>query len=252
MSQLGKIFLWIAFAGLLASLGAGYFLITQKNDINTKLATESQSKASAVQEAAKQKALAQAAALAQADAEKKLADQKATVDDLNTQLKTANDKADTAAKALTQAQTDGAQAASDLAAIKKDLNGKSVADILAAESKAEADLQSNLSEQKILTDQVQAAQGQIDQLKKDINASKIPFIPPGVSGKVTFVNRTWNFVVLDVGLSNGVVPNGQLIVYRKNAFLGKVKITTADANSSVADILPDAKGDIQVGDYVLN
>jgi hypothetical protein len=34
--------------------------------------------------------------------------------------------------------------------------------------------------------------------------------------------------------------------------LGKVKVTTAENNSCVADILPDASGNIQVGDYVLN
>ena len=77
-------------------------------------------------------------------------------------------------------------------------------------------------------------------------------MPPGISGRVTYVNRAWNFVVLDVGLSNGVVPNGELIVYRGNDFLGKVKVTKADPNDSVADILPSSKGDIQIGDYVLN
>ena len=75
---------------------------------------------------------------------------------------------------------------------------------------------------------------------------------PGVSGKVTFVDNTWNFVVLDVGLANGVVPNGELIVYRGRSFLGKVKVTKVDPNDAVAEILPDTKGVIQIGDSVLN
>jgi hypothetical protein len=75
---------------------------------------------------------------------------------------------------------------------------------------------------------------------------------PGVSGKVTFVDNAWNFVILDVGLANGVVPNGELIVYRNNAFLGKVRVTKVDPNDSVAEILPDVKGSIQIGDKVLN
>jgi hypothetical protein len=77
-------------------------------------------------------------------------------------------------------------------------------------------------------------------------------MPPGISGKITFVNRAWNFVVLNVGLSNGVVPNGELIVYRGRNFLGKIKVTSAEDSTAVADILPDAKADIQVGDDVLN
>jgi hypothetical protein len=59
-------------------------------------------------------------------------------------------------------------------------------------------------------------------------------------------------VILNVGLSNGVVPNGELIVYRGRTFLGKVRITKADQNDSVAEILPDIKGNIQIGDAVLN
>jgi cell shape-determining protein MreC len=92
----------------------------------------------------------------------------------------------------------------------------------------------------------------VKQLKDDINRAKVGNIPPGISGKVTFVNRAWNFVVLNVGLSSGVVPNGELILYRGRNFLGKVKVTSAEDNTSVADILPNAKADIQIGDDVLN
>jgi cell shape-determining protein MreC len=108
------------------------------------------------------------------------------------------------------------------------------------------------AEQKILQDQLQAANKQVDDLKTAINSAKTGTMPPGISGKVTFVNTTWNFVVLNVGLSNGVVPNGELIVYRGRNFLGKVKVTSAEDNTAVADILPGAKADIQVGDDVLN
>jgi hypothetical protein len=252
MSQLGKIFLYVAAAGLVTAAVFGWLVIGKYNDTKTSLDSQVQATSAAQADAAKQKKAAEAAAIAQSTAEKSLADTKAQLDDLNTKLTAATAKADEAQKAIDEAKAEGAKAAADLAAINAKLNGQSVDDILAARTKAETDLASSQSEQKVLTDQLQDAQGQIEQLKKDINAKATGAIPPGVSGKVTFVNRTWNFVVLDVGLSNGVVPNGQLIVYRKNAFLGKVKVTTADANSCVADILPDAKGDIQVGDYVLN
>jgi hypothetical protein len=49
-----------------------------------------------------------------------------------------------------------------------------------------------------------------------------------------------------------VVPSGELVVYRGNEFLGKVKVTSAEDNTAVADILPGAKADIQVGDDVIN
>jgi len=252
MSKLGKIFLWIALVGVLASVGAGVKLNLQYKDTQTNLANESAAKAAALSDAAKQKALAEKTALALAESEQSLKSEKAKSAQLDTDLAAAKQKADEAQKAADQAVADGKKAADDLKAINDKLQGKTIDEIVAARAKAEADFASAQAEQKILTDQVQEAQAKVKQLMADINASKVPYIPPGVSGKVTFVNHTWNFVVIDVGLSNGVVPNGQLIVYRKNNFLGKVKVTTADANSAVADILPDAKGDIQVGDYVLN
>jgi hypothetical protein len=118
--------------------------------------------------------------------------------------------------------------------------------------KLTAQVAADNAEQKILQDQLQASVAQAAQYKAEINKVGVGDIPPGVTGKVTFVNTTWNFVVLNVGLSNGVVPNGELLVYRGRNFLGKVKVTSAEDNTSVADILPDAKADIQVGDDVLN
>jgi hypothetical protein len=252
MSFAGKILLGVAGAGILTALVFGYLLIGKYNDTKTNLASESAAKAAALKDAATQKKAAEAAAQAQATAESSLKDSQTKVTDLTAQLATATDKANTAQAAVEQAKADAAKAAADLAAINDKLQGKTVDEIIAARAKAEQDLASAQSEQKILTDQLQDSQNKVKQLMVDINAKSTGNLPPGISGKVTFVNHTWNFVVLDVGLSNGVVPNGQLIVYRKNAFLGKVKVTTADANSCVADILPDAKGDIQVGDYVLN
>jgi cell shape-determining protein MreC len=104
----------------------------------------------------------------------------------------------------------------------------------------------------VLQDSVDQANQKIKDLTDAVNRAKNGSEPPGVSGKVTFVDRTWNFVVLDVGLDAGVVPNGELIVYRGKTFLGKVRVTRADPNDAVAEILPDIKGQIQVGDAVLN
>lgn len=253
MSQLVKIFLGIAALGLIVSVIYGCLLINKFSEKQANLDQATQAKAVAQKDAATQKQKAEEAAKAQADAESKLAATKPQIDELNTKLSAATQKADEAQKAVDQAKADAAKAQADLDALNKQIPaGTTIPDLIAAKDKAEKDLASSQAEQKIMADNLQKAQEQVDQLKLDINASKIGKIPPGVSGKVTFVNKTWNFVVLNVGLSNGVVPNGELIIYRKNTFLGKVRITTADTNSSVADILPDVKGDIQVGDYVLN
>jgi len=252
MSKLGKILLWVALVGALVAVGAGFLLTGKYSDTKANLAQAAQAKIASDKAADQAKKDADAIKQAKDDSDTKLVAANSKIDDLNTQLTTAQKQATDAGAALQTANNATKSAQDALDAIKKTLNGKSADELIAGAAKAESDLAAAQSEQKILQDQLQASQTQITDLKDAINRSKTGTIPPGVSGKVTFVDRTWNFVVLDVGLSNGVVPNGELIVYRGRAFLGKVRVTKADPNDSVAEILPDSKGDIQIGDSVLN
>jgi hypothetical protein len=252
MSKLGKILLWVALVGALVAVGAGIALTGKYSDTKISLAQAALAKIASDKAAEQAKKDADAVKQAKDDSDTKLVAANSKIDDLNTQLTTAQKQATDAGAALQTANNATKSAQDALDAIKKTLNGKSADELIAGAAKAESDLAAAQSEQKILQDQLQASQTQITDLKDAINRSKTGTIPPGVSGKVTFVDRTWNFVVLDVGLSNGVVPNGELIVYRGRAFLGKVRVTKADPNDSVAEILPDSKGDIQIGDSVLN
>ena len=252
MSKLGKIFLYIAVAGAAVAVVFGWLVIGKYNDTKANLAQTETAKEQSDREAAKQKAAAEAADLAKTDAETKLTAANTQISDLNDKVTAAQKDADDAKGALQKATDDAKKAADALAAIQSALGGKSPDEIVAAANKAAADLQTAESEKKILEDSVQSLTKNVADLKDAINRKVNGDMPPGISGQVTFVNRTWNFVVLNVGLSNGVVPNGELIVFRKNAFLGKVKVTSVEANSCVADILPNLKDNIQVGDYVLN
>jgi hypothetical protein len=251
MSKLGKILLYLALVGAIAALIAGGLLIKKRGEDATILAQTQQAKTVSDKAAALATQQAKDATQAKADSDAKLATATSKIDDLNTQLTTAQKAATDAAGAVQTANTAAKTAQDALDAINKTLNGETPAQYIADKTKAEADLVAAQSEQKILQDQLQASQTQIVDLKDAINRSKTGAMP-GVSGKVTFVDRTWNFVVLDVGLSNGVVPNGELIVYRGRTFLGKIRVTKVDPNDAVAEILPDLKGDIQIGDSVLN
>ena len=251
MSQLGKILLYVALAGGIACLVGGYMVIEKRGEDAVALKQSQDAKTASDAAAAKAKAEATAAAAAQKDAEGKLADTTAKLTDLNSQLDAAKKAADDS-KAALSAATDATKALQDqVDGMKKDLNGRTVADYVADATKAKSDLDAATAEQKIMQDQLDANKNQIAQLMTDINNEKDHKIP-GVSGKVTFVDHAWNFVILDVGLNSGVVPNGELIVYRGKNFLGKVRVTKVDPADSVAEILPDVKGDIQIGDAVLN
>lgn len=252
MSKLGKIFLWIALVGAIASVVVGYMLSQQYGTTKQDLASSRTKE----QQTAKQLATTQGqlkdAKDAQAAAEQKAADVQSKVDGLNNQLTEAQKAADDAKAALQTAQNETKAAQQKFDDLNAQLGGKSVQDFKDAEAKAEKDAADAQAQQKVLQDSLDQANQRVKDLIADINNENQHKLPPGVSGKVTFVDNTWNFVVLDVGLDAGVVPNGELIVYRGKKFLGKVRVTRADPNDSVAEILPDLKGNIQVGDAVLN
>ena len=252
MSNLGKILLYVAVAGAIAALVAGGLLIQKRGEDAANLVQATQQKAVAEQKAKAEAADLEKATVAQQTAESKAAAATTATDDIKKQMDTLQKQATDATTALVSANEKAKTAQDALDKITASLNGKTVDEYVAAEKKAEDDLSAAQAEKKILQDQLQDSQQKLTDAKDEINRSHEGKMPPGISGKVTFVDRTWNFVVLNVGLTNGVVPNGELIVYRGRNFLGKIRVTKADENDSVAEILPDIKGDIQIGDAVLN
>ncbi len=252
MSQLGKILLIVAAIGGVACLVGAYFVMKKNADDAVTIKQTQDAKTASDTAAAKAKAEATAAAAAQKDAEGKLADATSKMAQMSSDLDTAKKAAADSQTALTAA-TDATQALQKkVDDMTKDLNGRTVADYIADATKAKADLDAAVAEQKIMQDQLDQNKDQIAKLMDSINRMNDHGRMPGVSGKVTFVDHAWNFVILDVGLNAGVVPNGELIVYRGKNFLGKVRVTKVDPADSVAEILPDIKGDIQIGDAVLN
>ena len=253
MSKLGKIFLYVAAAGGLAALIAGGFLVQKRGQDAQILQKAQADKILADQATKKAQAERDALTQAKADEDKTLADAQTKVSDLTSQVDDAKKKATDAQSAVATATAAAKDAQDKLDALNKTLNGKTPQEYIDAATKAQADLAAAQAEEKILQDQADAYKTQVADLTDAINRStKQGGKMPGVSGKVTFVDHAWNFVILNVGLSSGVVPNGELIVYRGRTFLGKVRVTKVDPNDAVAEILPDVKGDIQIGDAVLN
>lgn len=99
-------------------------------------------------------------------------------------------------------------------------------------------------------DEVSTLKQVIDKMEVEQGGRKM--LPPGLTGKVTVVNPTWNFVVLDIGSDSGVVPNAELMVHREDRLIGKVKISSVQKKMSVAEILQDwALDPVREGDNVL-
>ena len=77
-------------------------------------------------------------------------------------------------------------------------------------------------------------------------------LPQNLHGTVTAVDAQFDFVVLDIGESQGAREHGELIVSRGEKLIGKLRILDVKKDHSIANILPDWKqGEIQTGDLVI-
>lgn len=116
-----------------------------------------------------------------------------------------------------------------------------------------------LDEQKIVADKLTAnidtLNGRIKDLEGQIAEKKRIQKVNDLSGRVLAVNEAWNFVVLSVGDKNGVSSNAELLVKRGNTRIGRVRVTSVEPASSIADIIPGSLVgglSIQPGDYVIS
>ncbi len=77
-------------------------------------------------------------------------------------------------------------------------------------------------------------------------------LPQNLHGTVTAVDTQFDFVVLDIGESQGAREHGELLVSRGEKLIGKLRILDVKKDHSIANILPDWKQDeIQTGDIVI-
>ena len=87
-----------------------------------------------------------------------------------------------------------------------------------------------------------------------VEAYKKEYTKPGVTGTILAYNPGWNFVVLSIGDKQSLKAGKELVVTRGGQMVGKVRVTSVEPSTSIADIIPStvAKGDsVQPGDRVV-
>lgn len=121
-----------------------------------------------------------------------------------------------------------------------------------------AELNNKLAEaQQVIETQkakVEEAQNRTQQLERAEQARKAKVLQKGLQGKVMAVNQAYNFVVLSLGDRQGVTAGAEMVVMRGQNMVGKVRISSVEPSSSIADIIPSsvAKGAfVQPGDTVV-
>jgi hypothetical protein len=76
----------------------------------------------------------------------------------------------------------------------------------------------------------------------------------GLEGRILAVNQAWNFVVLSLGDRNGVIGNAEMLIKRGSQLIGKVRITSVEPSTSIADIIANSVRSgltVQPGDTVI-
>lgn len=105
-----------------------------------------------------------------------------------------------------------------------------------------------------LSEQLNTSKAQVASLEEKEQARQSKIMKKGLQGQVLAVNPAWNFVVLSIGDRQGVVNNAELLLTRGNQYLGKVRVTSVEPQTSIADIVANTLPtgvSVQPGDSVI-
>jgi hypothetical protein len=127
-----------------------------------------------------------------------------------------------------------------------------------SDSGASAELKKQLEEKDILTTSLQTKlkdqESQLTELVKREDQRRKKTMRTGLEGRILAVNQAWNFVVLSLGDRNGVIGNAEMLIKRGSQLIGKVRITSVEPSTSIADIIANSVRSgltVQPGDTVI-
>jgi multidrug efflux pump subunit AcrA (membrane-fusion protein) len=170
--------------------------------------------------------------------------------------KTAEDSLGEATTKLATAQKD----LEDLTAQLKEFGGTpaeikaKLTELTESKTKLELEVAESKQVQASLQKKADDAEGKVAGLQRQIDEYKGGYVRNGLQGKVLAYNPGWNFVVVNLGDKAGLKSGVQMVVTRSGAMVGKIKVTTVEPSTAIADVLPGtlARGDsVQPGDTVI-
>jgi uncharacterized protein (DUF3084 family) len=172
-------------------------------------------------------------------------------DKLAANLGEARSETEKAKEDLTTAQEQLTAAQTEIGQLKQDAEAKDtrIAELEQATTTPEAapeavetvEMQARMSELETLNQQLQdqntALSTQLGELQRKDDGRRKMQMRQGLTGTILAVNQAWNFVVLSLGDRQGVVPNAEMLIQRDGQYLGKVRVTSVEPSTSIADIL---------------
>ncbi len=90
-----------------------------------------------------------------------------------------------------------------------------------------------------------------NELAKYVGPQQYVKLPADMHGKITVVDPKWDFVVLNIGEDQGMIPDGEMLVSRQGKLVAKVIVRTVQKDRSIANLVPGWKlGEMIEGDEV--
>lgn len=176
-------------------------------------------------------------------------------------LETTKSLVDAANEKSTELETQLADAKTDMQAKDTriaELEAAATGVTATAQTDNTAELETRIAEQETLITKLQGdlsgTRTQLEELRERERNRAAQVMRSGLEGKVLAVNQAWNFVVLNLGDRNGVVSNAEMLVKRGSQLVGKIRITSVEPSTSIADIVANSTPRglvIQPGDSVI-
>lgn len=251
----------ILIAVTVLGLAAGYFGIEAKSKIVNGRKELEDLKTGSSASAQKIKKAEEAAQ----EAEKKAAEIAAAKTALETEVSTAKSDAARIQTSLTAAEGKVKEKEDEITTVRNELaTAKEAAEKAAtpqvdtAQEEKLRELQTKLDEQVTVAKALEKTKAEAEEkaaaLQAEAERRAAGVNKPGLEGKILGVNPSWNFVLLSIGDRQGVAVNSTLLVKRGGDLIAKVRVTSIDRSTSVADIVPGsaARGTfVQPGDTVI-
>lgn len=259
---MAKVFIGIAMLFMLVTAGVGFMLKGNVDKLQSAYGAAKNKIADAEGKARAAKADAE-----KAQAEAKTANEKAASAEQLAQAK--GKEADDAKMQLAESKTVIEGKDKEIAALKSSSNPSDptaptkeqmaakdaqIAEITSQKQNAEKerDEQKQLFESQVAKSKENEIK--LAELQKKAKDREQGFYKPGIQGRVLAFNNGWNFAVVSVGDKQGVMVNQTLLVVRGNEPVARLRITSVEPSTSIADVLPGTvrKGaSVQPGDTVI-
>jgi len=247
-----KILLIISIVLIAVSAGLGYMTMGKKASLRQDLAQSETAKKAAQDDLTK----------AQGDVKAAKAQLKSATEELTTtksDLASAQDEVKSTKSQLTALQDENKKLQEQIAqnSTKTDNTGAPVPaqDETATKLKeAEAKIAELQQVNQTMTVKVTEAEGRAKSMEGELAHYKGQARAKGLEGQVLAVNGAYNFVVLSIGDRQGVVMNAQMVIFRGDRMVARVKVTSVEPSTSIADIIPGSGShDVRVmpGDRVV-